>query len=111
MNYHEAITTIRTSASHIGQCINRSQAIAALTGDARKAATVNNPLNTGVAQYRLINGYVVELALSDWTGMRGGSYMCGITVWKGSTSHHSLSACVALDEIADKLRSIASITE
>lgn len=101
MDHHQAIATIKAEASHIGQAITRAEAVR-LKPDCRRIIMSNNPLNGEIVGYRRIGEYIVELALSDWTGMRGGKYMCGVTVF----GHHDLSELVDLDKVADKLRSM-----
>lgn len=102
MNYHEAIAAIRNEASHIGRAMTRPEAANMLTGDARRACNSNNPLNSNVIGYRHIGRYVVEIALVDFTGMRGGGYSAGITVF----GHHDLSECVDIGAVAAKLESL-----
>lgn len=107
MDYHTAISTIRNAASHKGRVITRQDAWT-LAPAYKRAIANNNPLNGNIIEYRRIGRYVVELALSDWTGMRGGSFMCGITVWPmdGNGEPSDLSELVALDEVAAKLESL-----
>lgn len=106
MNYHTSIANIRSLASGIGRELTRPQAIDRLSGAARKSAQNLNVLNAEIVEYREIGPYIVELALVDFTGMRGGSYSCGVTVWRGGESCHDMSECVSIDKVADKLRDI-----
>lgn len=102
MDHHQAIAAIKAEASHIGRVITRAEAVR-LKPDCRRMIMSDNPLNGEIIGYRRIGKYIVELALSDWTGMRGGKYMCGVTVF----GHHDLSELVALDKVRDKLESLA----
>ena len=106
MHYHEAIAAIGQAASHIGKAVTRPQALNRLSGDAKRSAAARNICNNEVVQYRIIGPYTVELALADFTGIRGCGYMCGITVWRGDTCEYDLSECVALDGVTAKLESL-----
>ena len=106
MNYHTSIANIRSMASGIGRELTRPQAVDRLSGTARKSAQNNNVLNSDIIEYREIGPYIAELALVDFTGMRGGTYMCGVTVWKDSESCFDLSECIDIDKVADKLHAL-----
>lgn len=104
MDYQQAKRAIAAAMYHIGREITRPEAVAMLSGDARKAAQHNNPLNSDIIGFRVIGPHVVEVALADFTSMRGGTYMAGVTVF----GNHDLSECVSIDKLSDKLRSLAS---
>lgn len=106
MDYIQAKRAIVDNASHIGQAVTRATAYAAIPPAERKKFCAANPLNDCIVQYRQIGAAIVELALVDFTGMRGGGYSCGITVF--NTGDPDLSGCVSIDAIGDKLRQIKS---
>ena len=101
--YQTSIANIKSLAAGIGQEITRGTAISSLTGQARKSAKCNNPLNDTIIQYRRVGQWIVELALVDFTGFRGvGKYCCGVTVF----GNRDLTECIDIEQISDKLRTI-----
>lgn len=96
--YQTSIINIKSLAAGIGQEITRPQAIAALSGDAKKSAKRNNPLNDTIIQYRRVGQWIVELALVEFMGR----YSCGVTVF----GNYELSECIDIEQTSDKLRTI-----